>query len=107
MTAAELHANADRASTVLKAMSNARRLHVLFHIAEAERSVGELERMVGLSQSALSQHLARLRRDGLVRTRRSAQTVFYSLNGPEVPGIIAALRTLYAPPASLIAEGMD
>lgn len=95
MNPQDLHAHAARASAVLKAMGNERRLRVLCHISESERSVGELERLVGLSQSALSQHLARLRRDGLVRTRREAQTVFYSLSGAEVSAVMRSLHDLY------------
>ena len=86
---------ARRASTLLKAMSNERRLLILCHLAEGERSVGELESLVGLSQSALSQHLARLRRDRVVRTRRSAQSIIYSLEGEEALSIMDALRRLY------------
>ncbi len=59
----EMRGNARRASRLLKAMSNERRLMVLGYLSQGERSVGELERLVGLSQSALSQHLARLRHD--------------------------------------------
>src|SRR3546814_5445064 len=72
---------AKTASSLLKAMGNERRFTVLCHLAERERSVGDLERLIGLSQSALSQHLARLRRDGLVTTRRNAQTIYYALDG--------------------------
>lgn len=95
MTLTDLRVNARRASTLLKAMSNERRLMILCHLAEGERSVGELEELIKLSQSALSQHLARLRRDKLVRTRRSAQNIFYSLNGHEAEEIMATLRSLY------------
>ena len=66
-----------------------------------ERSVGELERLVGLSQSALSQHLARLRRDGLVKTRRSAQTIYYSLAGEEAREVLATLCRLYCDTSSI------
>lgn len=83
------------ASTLLKAMSNERRLMILCHLADGEKSVGTLERLVGLSQSALSQHLARLRRDRFVRTRREAQTIYYSLNGHEVKTVINVLQGLY------------
>ena len=79
----ELRSNAHRASRLLKALSNERRLMVLCHLSQGEKSVGELERAVGLGQSALSQHLARLRRDALVRTRREAQTIYYSLASAE------------------------
>jgi len=91
----KLQEKAHRASQLLKAMSNEHRLLILCQLLKGERSVGELERIVGLSQSALSQHLARLRRDELVKTRRSAQTIFYSLNGHEVPAVIGTLYTLY------------
>ncbi|MEE8187733.1 MAG: metalloregulator ArsR/SmtB family transcription factor [Kiloniellales bacterium] len=84
-----------RASVLLKAMCNERRLVILCHISDGEHSVGDLCRLVGLSQSALSQHLAKLRRDGLVRTRRSAQTVYYSVSGPEVRRILETLHDLY------------
>lgn len=88
---------AGRASRLLKAMGNERRLLILCHLSEGEHSVGELCRLVGLSQSALSQHLAKLRRDNLVTTRRSAQTVFYSLASPEVRPILQALSDLFTP----------
>lgn len=90
-----MRASAARASALLKAMGNPHRLTVLCQLAKGERSVGELERLVGLSQSALSQHLARLRRDNLVQTRRSAQTIFYSLAGGEASAVIATLYQLY------------
>jgi DNA-binding transcriptional ArsR family regulator len=90
-----LHDGARRASVLLKAMGNAHRLIVLCQLLDDEKSVGQLERVVGLSQSALSQHLARLRRDGLVTTRRSAQTIYYSLAGEEARVIIQALCTVY------------
>lgn len=91
----DLQANARKASTLLKAMSNERRLLILCHLAQGEKSVGELEELVMLSQSALSQHLARLRRDKLVRTRRSAQSIYYSLYGEEAKAIMVTLHQLY------------
>jgi ArsR family transcriptional regulator, virulence genes transcriptional regulator len=90
-----LHVSARRASALLKAMGNPHRLMILGQLIQAERSVGELERIVGLSQSALSQHLARLRRDNLVKTRRSAQTIYYSLAGNEAAMVLATLYQLY------------
>jgi Predicted transcriptional regulators len=95
----KLQDSARRASTLLKAMSNEHRLMVLCQLLHGEKSVGELERIIGLSQSALSQHLARLRRDGLVQTRRQAQTIFYSLAGKEAGAVIATLYQLYCAPA--------
>lgn len=90
-----LLSNARRASALLKAMGNAHRLMILCQLVGGERSVTELERSVGLSQSALSQHLARLRHDKLVQTRRSAQTIYYSLAGEEAIAIISTLHRLY------------
>jgi ArsR family transcriptional regulator, virulence genes transcriptional regulator len=95
MTTKPLYDHIHRATTLLKALANEKRLQILGHLMEGERSVGELERMVDLSQSALSQHLARLRRDRLVRTRRHAQTIYYSLNGNEAVAIIEELSSLY------------
>jgi ArsR family transcriptional regulator, virulence genes transcriptional regulator len=81
-------------------MGNERRLAVLCHLCEREHSVNELCRLVGLSQSALSQHLAKLRRDHLVKTRRSAQTVYYSVASPEVAPLLKALGEIFAPGSS-------
>ncbi len=97
-----LQQNARRASALLKALSNEHRLLILCQLQSGEHSVGELERLVGLSQSALSQHLARLRRDRLVRTRRVAQTIFYSLDGEEATAVIRTLHGIYcAAPAAM------
>lgn len=90
-----LEQKAEQASALLKAMSNQSRLLILCQLNEGEKSVGELERIVGLSQSALSQHLARLRRDKLVQTRREAQTIYYSLNGDDALRVIETLYGLY------------
>lgn len=90
-----IQSNARRASTLLKAMSNQHRLMILCQLVPGEKCVSELEKIVGLSQSALSQHLARLRRDSLVTTRREAQTIFYSLAGDEASAVIETLYGLY------------
>ena len=87
--------NALRASTLLKAMSNQHRLMVLCQLVPGEKCVSDLEQIIGLSQSALSQHLARLRRDNLVSTRREAQTIYYSLSGEEASAVIETLYSLY------------
>jgi ArsR family transcriptional regulator, virulence genes transcriptional regulator len=94
----QLQCNARRASQLLKALGNEHRLMILCLLLGGERTVGELVREVGLSQSALSQHLARLRRDGLVSTRRSAQTIYYALVGSEAHAVIATLYRLYCRP---------
>lgn len=96
-----------RASRLLKAMGNERRLAILCHLSEREHSVTELCRLVGLSQSALSQHLAKLRRDNLVKPRRSAQTVYYSVASSDVAPILRALRDLFAQNAGSLPAAMD
>jgi len=101
MTFEDLERNARKASTLLKAMSNEKRLLILCHLSQGEKSVSELESLVHLSQSALSQHLARLRRDKLVRTRRNAQNIYYSLDGDEAKAVMTTLHNLYcAAPAA-------
>ena len=91
----QLQRRAQEASELLKALGNARRLMILCQLMEGEKSVGELVRRIGLSQSALSQHLARLRRDRLVSTRRSAQTIYYAIAGAEARALLQALHGLY------------
>lgn len=91
----DLKENAQHASELLKSMSNEKRLMILCYLTEGEKSVGQMESLVGLSQSALSQHLARLRRDGLVRTRRASQTIYYSLAGGHASAIMATLHGIY------------
>jgi DNA-binding transcriptional ArsR family regulator len=98
MKFAGLNRHARQAGALLKALGNERRLLVLCHLAEGERSVGALERLIGLSQSALSQHLARLRRDNVVVTRRVAQTVYYSLAHVEAEAVLELLDRLLAGP---------
>ena len=100
----EMRTNSRRASRLLKALSNEHRLLVLCQLARGEQWVGELERLVDLSQSALSQHLARLRQDGLVRTRREAQTIHYSLAGSEASRIIEVLYEIYCAGAPIEAD---
>lgn len=90
-----VESNIGAATAVLKALSNERRLMIVCILYMGEKSVGALEEMVGLSQSALSQHLARLRRDGLVQTRRDAQTIYYSLKSGEIEKILGCLHDIY------------
>lgn len=91
----KLQDNAARACNLLKAMANPARLLVLCQIAEGEKSVGELERAVGLSQSGLSQHLAVLRSKKLVTTRRDAQTIYYSLASDEAAAVMGTLYEVF------------
>lgn len=84
--------NSERATAVLRAMGNAHRLAILCHLSKTEANVTELQNVVGLSQSALSQHLNKLRQEGLVQTRRSRQAIFYSLDGETAAHVIDALK---------------
>lgn len=83
---------------LLKALSNERRLVIMCALQDSEKSVGELEQIVGISQSALSQHLARLRKDGYVKTRRHAQTIYYSLCDVQAVKVFEAICGLYGVP---------
>jgi len=91
----DMRAHAGDAAQLLKALANDNRLMILCVLAESEASVSQLNERVALSQSALSQHLALLRRDGLVNTRRSSQTIFYSLRPGPVMQIIGLLHDIY------------
>jgi len=91
----EMQANVGKASTLLKSMCNENRLLILCQLLEGEKSVSELQSRLPLSQSALSQHLAVLRRDGFVTTKRVAQSIYYSLNGKEARAVLATLYDLY------------
>ena len=92
-----LQERAEDAAALLASMANAKRLLVLCQLVEGERSVGDLAAAAGLSQSALSQHLGKMRLQGLVRTRRDAQTIFYSLASDEVRAVLETLYGLYCP----------
>lgn len=92
--------NADAAARLLKLLANGQRLRVLCLLVEGEMSVGQLNERIPLSQSALSQHLARLREQGLVSTRRDAQMIYYRLCDGPTRQIIAALHRIYCSGAS-------
>lgn len=94
---AALEPQAEKVAQLLAAMGNAKRLMALCRMADSEVSVGNLAEAVGLSQSGLSQHLAKLRAMGLVETRRDAQTVYYRLASQETRELIALLQRLYCP----------
>lgn len=98
LIAQSFDAQAAEAADLLKALSNASRLLVLCHLAEGEElSVNEIAERIGLSQSALSQHLAKLRDEGLVATRKQAQTVFYRVADPRVERVLQLLQDIYCP----------
>lgn len=94
-----LEQKAENASSLLKALANEKRLLIVCILSQGEKNVGELEQIVGLSQSALSQHLARLRRDGVVETRREAQTIFYTIKNKDVLKVLQTLCDIYSPVA--------
>ena len=87
--------NALAASALLRSMCNENRLMILCQLLDGEKSVGELEKLVGISQSSLSQHLARLRLNDLVETRRQAQIIYYRLKGEKAVAVIKTLHSLY------------
>ena len=89
---------AGEAATLMKALSNEHRLLILCHlVSEEELTVGALVERVGLSQSALSQHLARLRSEGLVSFRREAQTLRYRIADRRAAQVLGLLRDLFCP----------
>lgn len=91
----EMREHADEATRLLKALSNSARLMVLCSLANGELTVGQINERIPLSQSALSQHLAVLRRDGLVHTRRSAQTIYYRLAAGPAGRVIETLHEIF------------
>lgn len=93
----QMRQHASEAAGLMKALGNESRLMVLCSLAEGERSVSELNQLVPLSQSALSQQLARLRREGLVETRRVSQTIYYSLCEGPADRLIHLLHDIYCP----------
>ncbi|EPL4525285.1 ArsR/SmtB family transcription factor [Enterobacter asburiae] len=94
----QLQASAGQAATLLKAMSNPRRLLILCTLCGAPgTSAGELAQATGLSPSATSQHLARMREEGLIDSTRDAQRILYSIKNDAVHQLISTLKTLYCP----------
>lgn len=91
----KLQKAAGEASKLMKTLGHSGRLLVLCQLATGEKSVGELSRLLDIPQSPLSQHLSRMRAEGLVETRREAQTIYYSLKSDEVGKIIETLYGLY------------
>ncbi len=90
--------NAANAVRLLKSLANENRLMVMCVLAEGEVSVGQLNRRIDLSQSALSQHLAILRDQGLVKTRRESQTIYYSLADSAAISLIQKLHDIFCAP---------
>ena len=93
----DLRKHATQAARMLKTLSSESRLMILCALEVREHSVTELHQQIGLSQSALSQHLATLRRENLVKTRRESQVIFYSLAQNNSTRIIEVLKEIYCP----------
>ena len=90
------HFDLESASRMLRSMSNDRRLLILMMLRTSEMSVNDIAERVGLSQSALSQHLAILRSEGLVKTRRQAQSIFYSLASDTALTLLDNVESLFS-----------
>ena len=95
---ADLSDRAEEVAARLALIANAKRLLVLCALAEGELSVGALQMRVDLSQSALSQHLAKLREGGVVATRRAGQVIYYRLEDPQVVDLMTALHATFCQP---------
>jgi DNA-binding transcriptional ArsR family regulator len=98
-------AAADAASELLKALANRHRLIIICQLSDRERSVGELAELLGVRDSTVSQHLALLRKDGLVRARRDGQTIWYSIASGPARELVATLYRCYCGPATARPNG--
>jgi DNA-binding transcriptional ArsR family regulator len=94
---------ADEASGLLKALSNRHRLIIVCQLIERERSVGELAEVLGVRDSTVSQHLALLRREGLVTARRDGQTIWYRIGSEPARELVTTLYKIYCEPAAACA----
>lgn len=95
----EMEAAADQASDLLKALSNRHRLLIICQLIDGERSVGDLAQLLDLRDSTVSQHLALLRKDGLVSARRDGQTIYYSIASDPAREVLKALYQVYCAPS--------
>ena len=98
LTSDEMAEHAAEASQVLKSIANPNRLMILCTLTEGEKSVGSINNSVPLSQSALSQHLARLRDENLVSFRKEGQSVLYRIQDPRIVALMSRLYELYCAP---------
>jgi len=97
----QMAAAAEDASELLKSLANPNRLLILCQLTEGERSVGDLAAFLGLRDSTVSQHLALLRRDGMVRARRDGQTIWYSVSSPAARLVLNTLFEIFCKPARI------
>ncbi len=91
----KMQESAKAATDLLKLLGHPDRLMVLCQLKMGEQSVGELSESLGIKQSPLSQHLARMRHEGVVESRREAQTIYYSISGEKVTQVVGLLYELY------------
>jgi DNA-binding transcriptional ArsR family regulator len=98
---------ADDASSLLRALANRHRLLILCQLVERERSVGELAEFLGIRDSTVSQHLALLRRDGIVAARRDGQTIWYSIQSVPARALVETLYRVYCAPARRRGHGNE
>jgi DNA-binding transcriptional ArsR family regulator len=91
----EMRKNVENSSAFLKLLSNPTRLLILCNLIESERCVGDLEKDLNISQSALSQHLSKMRDKGIVKSEKQGQHVFYSISDSDVVDIINVLYKLF------------
>jgi ArsR family transcriptional regulator len=96
----DIKRHAMRAQAMLKQLANAKRLLILCQLVEGEKSVGDLSKIAALSQSALSQHLAKMRQSKLVETEKRGQMVYYRLASMEARAILSTLYLIYCKPDS-------
>lgn len=94
-TPIDMASRANEAAAYLKTLAHEGRLMILCHLCEGEKSVGELEDLLSIRQAAVSQMLARLRDEGLVKTRRDGKTIFYSLSDSNTEQVISLLYSLF------------
>ena len=99
-----LKEKAPEAAELLRQLANANRLLILCHIAEEERSVGQLEADLGIKQPALSQQLAELRQYGLVKTRRQSRSIFYSIADERALAVMAMLHEIFCKDPRAVTE---
>jgi DNA-binding transcriptional ArsR family regulator len=95
----QMEVASEDAGRLLRALANPHRMMILCLLVDGEKSVGDLAARIDLTQSALSQHLARLRADGIVTTRREAQRIYYSLRDANVLRLIQVLHEIYCVPS--------
>jgi DNA-binding transcriptional ArsR family regulator len=105
INAKQMEAAADGASEFLKALANRHRLMLVCQLIDGERPVGELAEALGIRDSTASQHLALLRKDGIVRTRREGQTIYYSIGSPVARSVVDALYRYFCSPVPLCTGG--